>query len=112
MLHLGADGTKVGWKKGQSEATMLDLADVSEVRLGTTVDPETVGGPKRSSGMGGTKTLRKCADGPDVARRAFSLILDKRTLDIEMDSEARCAEFQGHFEALVKQAKLRRSFAQ
>ena len=59
----------------------------------------------------GTKTLRKCADGPDVARRAFSLILDKRTLDVEMDTEARCAEFHGHFEALVAQAKLRRSFA-
>ena len=52
-------------------------------------------------------TLRRVAR----AGRAFSLILDKRTLDIEMDTEARCAEFHGHFEALVAQAKLRRSFA-
>jgi len=70
VLHLGADGTKVGWKKGQSEATMLELADVSEVRLGTTVDPETVGGPKRSAGMGGTtlrgNTSRRGRGAPEV----------------------------------------------
>ena len=52
-------------------------------------------------------TLRRVAR----AGRAFSLILDKRTLDIEMDSEPRCTEFYEHIKALVAQAKLRRSFA-
>ena len=61
---------------------MLELVDVTEVRLGTTVDPETVGGPKRSAGMGGAtlrgNTSRRWRQQKKVSHAATRVEADRR----------------------------------
>jgi len=105
-LILSKAGDKVGWKVGQSEASMLALKDVLEVRAGTSIDPSTVGDKKHPNGLAGTKVLRRCADGPGVCKKAFSLILADRSLDVELSSERECARYRAALERLVLDAKL------
>ena len=83
----------------------LYLKDVKEVRPGTALDPETVGLPKRPKGMVGTPVLRRTSEGPVVARKAFSLILDDRTVDIECDDPDQCAILVSAFQLLVANAQ-------
>ena len=50
--------------------------------------------------------LRRCADGPGVCKKAFSLILADRSLDVELSSERECARYRAALERLVLDAKL------
>lgn len=99
-LHLTEDERAITWHRTKT----IKLSDVVEVRHGTTIDPTTVGLPKRPKGMAGTETLRKCADGSKVARRAFSLILSDRTFDFECDTVEEASKFCSAFQKLVEQA--------
>lgn len=99
-LHLSDDERAITWHRTKS----IKLADVVEVRHGTTIDPTTIGLPKRPKGMAGTETLRKCADGSKVARRAFSLILSDRTLDFECDTVEEASKFCSAFQKFVERA--------
>ena len=56
--------------------------------------------------LAGTKVLRRCADGPGVCKKAFSLILADRSLDVELSSERECARYRAALERLVLDAKL------
>lgn len=104
-LILDPTETKLGWKKTQKGDTMIPLKDVLSVRAATELDPSTVGDPKHPKGMGGTAVLRKTCDGPTVMRRAFSLIMKDRTLDIEMPTELQAKKMITTFKVLVQKAK-------
>ncbi|KAJ8601967.1 hypothetical protein CTAYLR_004466 [Chrysophaeum taylorii] len=104
-LLLDASGKKIGWKKNQNPDTMIDLAEVLEVRNATELDPNTVGDAERPKGMAGTETLRKTCDGLAVAKRAFSLILRGRTLDIELPTELEAKKLSAAFKVLVQKIK-------
>ena len=55
--------------------------------------------------MAGTEILRRTADGPAIMKRAFSLILADRTLDIECASELEARTLCAAFKVMVRQAK-------
>ena len=105
VLTLNAAATRVGWKKQQREHTMIPLDSVTSVRSAMEVDPTTVGNSKRPEGMGGTDILRRSADGPAVMKRAFSLILEDRSLDIECASELEARTLCSAFKVMVRQIK-------
>mmetsp|Transcript_19587 Transcript_19587/g.25349 ORF Transcript_19587/g.25349 Transcript_19587/m.25349 type:complete len:286 (-) Transcript_19587:814-1671(-) len=105
MLVLSSDEKYVGWKLKQPTNEMIALIEIQEVREATTVDPKTIGDPKHPKGMGGTEILRKTCEGFAVAKRAFSFILAKRTLDIEVDSEEEAKKLVAAFKELVTLAK-------
>ena len=87
------------------EAGSIPPAQVIEVRAATEIDPTTVGSPRRPQGMAGTKTLRKCAYGPSIMHKSFSLILDGRSLDVECKSELQATKLREAFKLLVAEAK-------
>ena len=84
---------------------MIPLDSVTSVRSAMEVDPTTVGNSKRPEGMGGTDILRRSADGPAVMKRAFSLILEDRSLDIECASELEARTLCSAFKVMVRQIK-------
>ncbi|KAJ1453818.1 hypothetical protein M885DRAFT_522951 [Pelagophyceae sp. CCMP2097] len=99
VLYLNAAGTKFGWK--QPESSFLPLSGISEVRRATEKDPSSKPDSKRPKGMAGTPTLRKTADGPAVALRAFSFIGQGRTYDFECADSAECQLLSGAFKAMI-----------
>ena len=123
---LNAAGDRIGWKKGVSEEKMIPLSDVLEVRAATEIDPTTLGDPKRPKGMAGTPVLRRSADGPATCetrrqttirrttygtsrsltgKKAFSLILEDRTLDIECANQIQAKKIHAALKVLVDRAK-------
>ena len=82
---------------------MVPLVQVVAVRAASEVDPATKP-PRR---LAGTEILRKTSDGPAIMKRAFSLILADRTLDIECASELEARTLCAAFKVMVRQAKER-----
>ncbi|KAJ8599473.1 hypothetical protein CTAYLR_009543 [Chrysophaeum taylorii] len=106
VLKLDAAETKLSWKDAISKTIKLDK--VVEVRLGTILDPSTVGiSNKRPKGTAGTVVLRRSADGQKIAKRAFSFILKDRTLDVETADEDECLKYCGAFQAIIEEARLK-----
>eukprot|EP00635_Sarcinochrysidales_sp_CCMP3193_P001081 CAMPEP_0118896710 /NCGR_PEP_ID=MMETSP1166-20130328/4444_1 /TAXON_ID=1104430 /ORGANISM="Chrysoreinhardia sp, Strain CCMP3193" /LENGTH=307 /DNA_ID=CAMNT_0006835769 /DNA_START=95 /DNA_END=1018 /DNA_ORIENTATION=+ len=103
-LVLSDDESMVGWKKNDPKKKMVPLALINEVRPASAVDKSTVT-KARPKGMGGTETLRKSAEGPAVSRLAFSLILDDRTIDIQVASEVEAKKLCAAFKVLVDHAR-------
>ncbi|KAJ8610430.1 hypothetical protein CTAYLR_007139 [Chrysophaeum taylorii] len=102
-LVISEDEKRFGWKLGQKK--MIPLAEVKSVRAAYVVDPATIGNPKHPNGMAGTVVLRKTGEGPLVARRAFSFILEDRTVDVECFSETQARKLCAAFKLLVDKAK-------
>ena len=103
VLVLTSDEKFLGWKKNDPKKR-VPLAAIKEVRLATAIDPSSID-EKRPLGLAGTETLRKSADGPAVCRKAFSLILDDRTVDIQCDTDTEAKQISAALKVIIDQAK-------
>lgn len=119
-LYLAADGASVGWREGRKVDHMVQLRDILEVRAATELDPESMGeqllpddkwgdkkkkkvAPKTIRGVAGTPTLRKtCKHQLGRVKKAFSFILEERTLDFECRSETEAKMLVAALKVLVK----------
>ena len=121
-LYLAADGGSVGWREGRKPDHFVPVRDIVEVRAATELDPQSMEGdeglpddkwgdkrtkkrapPKKTlRGVAGTPTLRKTCK-LDLARvkKAFSFILDHRTLDFECRSETEAKMLVAALKVLV-----------
>ena len=95
--------TRVGWKRGQPETTMVSLRDIDAVRMASEVDPAA----SLLKPVAGTHILRQTADGPTIMKRAFSLVLVDRTLDVECGSELEARTLCAAFKVMVRDEKVK-----
>ena len=114
LLGINDEETQLTWKDPRgsrlnvfrrNDLKAIELKDVTAVRSGTDLDPETVGLAKRPLGMTGTPVLRRSAEGNVVAKKAFSLILSDRTIDIECNDSEQNSVLYAAFDLLVAKAK-------
>ena len=103
VLCLNRAETRVGWKRGQPETTMVSLRDIDAVRMASEVDPAA----SLLKPVAGTHILRQTADGPTIMKRAFSLVLVDRTLDIECGSELEARTLCAAFKVMVRDEKVK-----
>ena len=103
VLCLNRAETRVGWKRGQPETTMVALRDVDAVRMASEVDPAA----SLLKPVAGTHILRQTADGPTIMKRAFSLVLVDRTLDVECGSELEARTLCAAFKVMVRDEKVK-----
>jgi len=103
VLVLNRAETRVGWKRGQPETTMVSLRDINAVRMASEVDPQA----SLLKPVAGTETLRRTADGAAIMKRAFSLVLVDRTLDIECGSELEARTLCAAFKVMVRDEKVK-----
>ena len=103
VLCLNRAETRVGWKRGQPETTMVSLRDIDAVRMASEVDPTA----SLLKPVAGTHILRQTADGPTIMKRAFSLVLVDRTLDVECGSELEARTLCAAFKVMVRDEKVK-----
>ena len=125
-LYLSADGRSVGWREGRKSADFVSVAEILEVRAATELDPSSMEddqglpderwGDKKAKqrapaatklrGVAGTATLRKtCKHQLARVKKAFSFILDHRTLDFECRSETEAKMLVAALKVLVQRPK-------
>ena len=104
VLFCDAGFTKIGWKEPGLAAKnpMLPFAQCTQVRRATDEDPDS---KKGGHSYCGTEILRNSMHA-QYKNKAFSLIFPgKRTLDIQVETEALCNTYVRCFELLVKEAQ-------
>ena len=82
---------------------MVALRDVDAVRMASEVDPAA----SLLKPVAGTHILRQTADGPTIMKRAFSLVLVDRTLDVECGSELEARTLCAAFKVMVRDEKVK-----